>query len=124
MVAEGEHFVKTYPASMYYSAVKMYLAQAINEVKTSSKKANRAEEKVNEFKKKLASASADEKHMIYYQIASVYFTENMSGKALSYYKKIDLKSIEGQHMPGDMVFYNIFMCYYNLRLIVILFLPD
>ncbi len=78
-------------------------------------KTARAEKKAAELLKKLASASPDEKHSIYFQIASVYSTEELPGKALLFYKKIDLKSIEKQHITGDMVLYSIFQCYYNLR---------
>jgi TolB-like protein len=113
-IKEGEYFIKNYPTSMYYNSVKNFVTKAINELKIIDEKVKRAENKTREYFDRISSASPDQSEMLYYQIASVYYSETLYEKALDFYLKINVKRLEMQQIPGDLILFNIFMCHYSL----------
>ena len=52
--------------------------------------------------------------MLYFTIASVYYSEALYQKAVDFYNKIELKELEKQQIVGDLILFNKFMCYYSL----------
>jgi hypothetical protein len=114
-IKEGEYFIKNYPTSMYYSSVKNFVSKAINELKGYEVRVKRAENETRKYLEQLSSASPDQTEMLYYQIASIYYSETLYKKALNFYKKINIKELEMQQISGDLILFNIFMCHYVLR---------
>jgi TolB-like protein len=115
LVEEGEAFLKDHPTSMYYASVKMYVSQGINELKNEQPKLDRANARVQALLEQAAAANADQRAMLFFQVATTYMGEQLSAQALEYYRKIDLGALEKQGIAADQVLYGIFTCYYNLR---------
>ncbi len=115
MVEEGEHFLKAYPASMHYNGVKRFLARGLNELKSRDRRTARASREAKPLVEQLSGASVEQKQLLYYRIGTVYLAEGMHAEALNWYRKLDLKKTEEQHLPGDTILMSVFMCYYHLR---------
>jgi TolB-like protein len=115
VVAEGEAFLKKNPSSMYYGSVKMMLqgaAQTIGSLKTQeSAMAQQLQSQIVAC----AKATNAEKSLCSYDIAMTYLGEGLYRQALGYFKNVDDNIITAQRMmPGDLVLYSLFTCYYNV----------
>lgn len=115
MLPEAEQFLKAYPSSMYYNAVKTYLSQAAGELSGRDAKRKRAEQAVAPLLAKLESADRERHPFLYFEIASAYMGEEIWDKALEYFSHIDLRRLESTGIPGDTVLMSIFICYYRLQ---------
>lgn len=113
--AEAESFLKNYPDSMYYTAVKGFLTQALGDLKTRDTKLKKVKESIKENVAKLATATSDEKNLLRYQIANEYFGSAFHAEALTWFRQIDRAALEEKYkITGDMVLYSMFMCYHGL----------
>ncbi len=115
MVKAGEEFLKNYPTSGYYPAVKSYINQAITQTKELELNRKRLKNKLKPLINKLKSADKKEKSYIYYQIAYEYFLNGLYKEALVNFKKINLKYIKSKGIYPDFILFNMFMCYCNLN---------
>lgn len=113
---EGEIFLKKFPTSMYYSMIKMYVNQGMQEVKKLEGERVKALETVKKIEEKAAKEKGVKKHSLYLQIAQEYFNGGLYPEALQWLKKIDTTpDVMGKFgVTEDLVLYQMFMCYYNL----------
>ena len=63
---------------------------------------------------KAAKTTGTEAALLHFQIASKLFTLKKWSDALAWYKKIDPASLPESIQP-DMIFYQVFNCYYYLK---------
>jgi TolB-like protein/TolA-binding protein len=113
-ITEGEDFLKKYPASMYFTSVKMYISQAGQEIKTLQTRIAQADSAAAPMLVKLRNAPDADRNFLLYQIANAYFSKQLYGKSLEYFTRINMKNADRNLIQPDGVLYFVFMCYYNL----------
>jgi tetratricopeptide (TPR) repeat protein len=113
-LAAGEHFLKTYPASMYYNPVKMYVEQARAEAAAEKEKRAAADAKVAELIAQADAAAGSERAILLYRIGSEYSSAAVYEEARAYFRRIKLSDLAQAGVAADLVLYLIFTCDYNL----------
>ena len=113
-IAQGEAFLKKYPASMYYGPVKTYVTQAANEMASLQSRKSQADQEARDYITELKTAAGARKNMLYYQIGGVYYGKQLYAAALEYFRKYDFGAAARDQIPADLVLFNVFMCYYSL----------
>jgi len=114
LVPEGELFLKSYPASPYYPAVKNYTLSVLDELRELEARRKKTGAQVRPLLDEYARAGQSERDMTAYRIATEYFNGKLYAEALAYYRKINLRSVESRGLGGDTVLYLMFQCYYQL----------
>jgi len=112
---EAEAFLKNYPSSSFYGAVKMNLTQIMSEVRGMQARRARAEKIAAPLTQQLESAPEEERDLLLFKAASAYFGEKIYDKALTYYRRINLSRLEQLQIPPDNVLYSVFVCYHGLQ---------
>ena len=111
-IPEAESFLRHYPGSIYYRAVRMYLNSAIESVRDKDKNMKAAEKAIAEIRKNNQGTVS----LKNYLAALEYMNRRLFGEALPLLKSIDLSEIEHDNIKADLVLYQIFQCYYNLAM--------
>jgi TolB-like protein len=115
-IKEGEPFMKNYPVSMYYSTVKLYVNQAMSDIKSTATRRDKTMDLVNPLLEKAKQGSDAEKQMAYFQIGQAFFDNAYYDEALDYYTKLKANVLsERYQIKPDVVLFSLFMCYYNLH---------
>ncbi len=112
-IVNGERFMKNYPGSMYFGGMQQMVNGAIT---ASERKLNNAmpSAELSVMIKEAAIASADEVTVLNFIIAGEWFTLKQWTNALDWYKKIDPARLP-EAIQLDLIAYQVFMCYYNLK---------
>ena len=113
-VTLGENFMKNYPASMYYSSIKMYTNQALDELRKASVQPSALPAEL------IADISAEKKSpgdvLRIYRIANGLYAEKRYTDALTWFSKMSPDMFEKSiGTTGDLQFYHLFLCYYGLQ---------
>jgi len=111
-IPEAESFLRRYPGSIYYRAVKMYLAGAVDSIRDRDKNMKAAEKAIAEIRKTREGTPS----LKNYLSALEYMNYRLFGEALPMLKSIDLSEIEKDKIKPDLVLYQVFQCYYNLAM--------
>jgi TolB-like protein len=111
---EGEHFLKTYPASMYYGSIKLFVSQAAQEAGAMLGKKKAADAEAQPLMKKAQNEKGGQRAYLQYQIGQLYSNAGFPKEALPWFSAIKPEDLRQFGMEPDMILYSIFMCYYNL----------
>ncbi len=106
VITDGTAFLKTYPKSIYFSSIKMYVKQALQQIEKQKEVEAQLSAQIEQIEK--STRGKDCKN---YQIAMLYYEKGLQKKAGSYFEKVDaqkaakeLPKISADKVLSDQIF--------------------
>ena len=110
-IKEGEDFLRRYPTSVYYAAVRGFVRQAADSLREREPKVKRALAAIAELKKNSPGLTTA---TVAFREAAIWSGEQLWREALDAYMRLDLENPRVESMPGDLVVYMAFMAAYGI----------